>query len=640
MFESLLFDLMIIVMLGMASQWLAWRFRMPAIVIMSVVGLVVGPILGLIYPKETLGELFSPLISLAVAIILFEGSLNLNFKEIQLFNKPVTRIVTVGAFIAWIAGSLAAHYVAGLSWAVAFIIGGLFIVTGPTVILPLLRQARLKPRPAAILKWEGIVVDPFGALLAVFAYEFIKFLNSEVTVTTLLLFFAASLFAVLLGAGAGWLTGRSFEKGRVPEFLKAPLLFALVIFTFVISDEVMHETGLLAVTAMGIMMANMKLTSLEDILEFKENISVLLISTIFIMLTASLSPEVLLQIFEPNIIFYVLVMLFIVRPLSIWVSTIGTELTWEERTLIGWIAPRGIVALTVSGYFATILLEDGYQDAEMLTALTFALVFSTVLVHGFSIGWLAKKLNLTMPEDTGVAIAGSTRFTAELAKSIQSTGNKVLVIDDTWANLTYARKQEVPYYQGDILLEPYDHHLDLTPYRHIAAMSKSDTLNAHVCEDFMPEHGRDNLYQTAFHVRDEEFHPSRGGRELFVPSLSISELDNRIVSGYTIRQTKLTDQYNYTNYLRERDDETVLLYIVRHDQTIEFYTPDKEMTAAPGDTIVALVSPRQTIEKVHERVDEATEEHVPYEVVEEKVEESFEEEMKEKTIPGEAPPKE
>ena len=181
MFDSLLFDLMLVVLIGILSQWVAWRFRMPAIVVMSVAGLLVGPIFGLINPRESMGDLFGPIITFAVALILFEGSLNLDFKEIRGFNKPVARIVTIGAFIAWIAGSLAAHYLAGFSFAVSFIIGGLFIVTGPTVILPLLRQAKLKPRPAAILKWEGIVVDPFGALLAVFAFEFIRFVNNEVT---------------------------------------------------------------------------------------------------------------------------------------------------------------------------------------------------------------------------------------------------------------------------------------------------------------------------------------------------------------------------------------------------------------------------------------------------------------------------
>ncbi|WP_203249138.1 cation:proton antiporter [Sporosarcina beigongshangi] len=637
MFDSLLFDLMLVVLIGILSQWAAWRFRMPAIVVMSVAGLLVGPIFGLINPKESMGDLFSPIITFAVAIILFEGSLNLDFKEIKGFSKPVARIVTVGAFIAWIAGSLAAHYLAGLSWAVAFIIGGLFIVTGPTVILPLLRQAKLKPRPAAILKWEGIVVDPFGALLAVFAFEFIKFLNKEATLTALLLFFAASAFAIVLGWGVARIVGNAFERGSIPEFLKAPVLFALVIFTFVFADEIMHETGLLAVTAMGMTMANMRLTTLNDIRHFKENISVLLISGIFVMLTASLNPQVLIEIFNPHIIVYVLAMLFIVRPLSIWVSTIGTDLNNREKLLIAWIAPRGIVALTVSGYFATILLENGYEDAELLTALTFALVFSTVVLHGFSIGFLAKKLNLTTTDESGVLIVGGTRFAAGLAQSVKDTGNEVLLIDQSWAGLSYARKLGLNSYVGDILSEQVEYHLDLTPYRYILAMTKTDTYNAHICADFAPDLGSDYLYQTAFQVgNDVESFSITGGQMLFSPAISVYELEERMSAGHVIRKTLLTKQYSYTQYLRERDDKSILLYILRADGTIEFFTPEIERQAYAGDAIISLTTPAKMIERVRERLEEENGEvTIPYEEIEEQF--MAEDKMEKPMIPGEAP---
>ncbi|WP_246880590.1 sodium:proton antiporter [Sporosarcina sp. 6E9] len=619
MFDSLLFDLMLVVLIGILSQWVAWRFRMPAIVVMSVAGLLVGPIFGLINPQESMGDLFGPIITFAVALILFEGSLNLDFKEIRGFNKPVLRIITIGAFIAWIAGSLAAHYVAGLSLSVSFIIGGLFIVTGPTVILPLLRQAKLKPRPAAILKWEGIVVDPFGALLAVFAFEFIRFVDGEVTFNSFLLFFAASIFAVILGWGVAQILGIAFEHGRVPEFLKSPVLFAVVIFTFVFSDEIMPQTGLLAVTAMGMTMANMHLTSIREIRHFKENISVLLISGIFVMLTASLNPTVLIEIFNSNIILYVLAMLFIVRPLSIWISTIGTDLTAREKLLVGWIAPRGIVALTVSGYFATILLEQGYPDAELLTALTFALVFSTVVLHGFTIGPLAKKLNLTTTEESGILIVGGSRFAAEFAKSVIETGNEVIIIDRTWAGLTHARKLGLNSFVGDILSRKLDYELDLTPYRFMLAMSKIDTYNAHVCEDFEPDFGRDHLYQTAFHFNHENMSSTvSGGATLFTPAISIYDLEDRINTGHVIRKTLITKQYSYTQYLRERDDKSILLYILRADNSIEFFTPDVELSAQAGDTIMSLTSPAKTIEKVKERLDvENGESQIPIEKIEE-----------------------
>src|SRR5690625_707855 len=239
---SMLFVIMLIGILGIGSQWLAWKFSMPAIVVMSIAGLIVGPFLGIMNPEESFGDLYRPIISVAVAIILFEGSLDLNRKEISDIGRPILRIATVGALIAWILGSLTAHYMAGLSWEVAFVIGGLFVVTGPTVIMPLLRQSKLKPRPAKILKWEGIIVDPIGVLVAVFAFEIITFFTSEQQdATMLLLFFATALFAVILGWFCGRVLGYMFEIGFIPEFLKSPVVFAVVLFCFTLSDEITQD---------------------------------------------------------------------------------------------------------------------------------------------------------------------------------------------------------------------------------------------------------------------------------------------------------------------------------------------------------------------------------------------------------------
>src|SRR5690625_2377144 len=261
MTSSILFVIMLIGLLGIGSQWIAWRFRMPAIVVMSIMGLIVGPGLKLINPEEAFGHLYSPIISAAVAIILFEGSLNLKFKELRGLGKPIFRIATIGAFIAWISGSLTAHYMAGLQWSVAFVIGGLFIVTGPTVIMPLLRQSKLAPRPAKILKWEGIIVDPIGVLLAVFAFEIISYFTAtEPKGTALLIFFLVAAFAGFFGWVCGQGIGRLFDQGFVPEFLKSPMVFVTVLLCFVIPDEFVHGTGLLSVTAMGMTLTNMKTT--------------------------------------------------------------------------------------------------------------------------------------------------------------------------------------------------------------------------------------------------------------------------------------------------------------------------------------------------------------------------------------------
>ncbi|MFZ0474815.1 MAG: sodium:proton antiporter, partial [Halobacillus sp.] len=530
MVDSLLLQFMLIGSLGVGSQWIAWRFRLPAIVVMSIVGLLVGPVFGLMNPEQDFGELYKPIISLAVAVILFEGSLNLDMKEVRGLGRPVFRIVTFGAFLSWILGALAAHYVAGLSWAVAFVIGGLFIVTGPTVILPLLRQAKLKPRPAKILKWEGIIVDPIGALLAVFAFEIIEFImGTNVNPSELLLFFLASLFAVILGWACGKGVGWMFETGYVPEFLKSPVVFTVVIACFTIADEITHETGLLSVTAMGMTLANMHISSIADMRHFKENISLLLISTIFVMLTASLTQETLVEIFNVQIIGFVLLMLFIVRPLSIFLSTMGTDLSKSEKLLVGWIAPRGIVALTVASYFASILLESGFEDASILISLTFALVFTTVVAHGFSIGWLSKKLGLSMEGPPGVLISGGSQFATGMAKTLEDLKVPVLIADSSWERLSRTRAAGIKSYHGEILSEQTEYYLDMTPYEYLIAATELDSYNALVCTTFVPEFGRNNLFQLSLSDREgdnlEILVHTIGGRVLFKEGASWEELN-------------------------------------------------------------------------------------------------------------------
>ncbi|MGP4070919.1 cation:proton antiporter [Piscibacillus sp. B03] len=594
--DSLLFILMLIGALGVISQWLAWRFRLPAIVVMSVMGLLAGPIFGIINPQEDLGGMYSPLISIAVGIILFEGSLNLDFREIKGLGKPIFRITTLGAFLAWILGSLAAHYIADLSWAVAFVIGGIFIVTGPTVILPLLRQAKLKPRPAAILKWEGIIVDPFGALVAVFAFEFVKFLTMDsVTFATILAFLAGSLLAAGIGAFFGYGIGWMFENGYVPEFLKSPVVLASVVMAFALSDTVMHETGLLAVTVMGMTIANMHISSIGDMRHFKENISILLISVIFIMLTASLNRETLLSIFDWPIIIFILTMLFVTRPLSIFLSTINTDLQFKEKLLVGWIAPRGIVALTVSGYFAGVLLEAGFEDAEILTSLTFGLVFATVVAHGFSLGWVAKRLGLSTESKPGVLIVGSSKFSVNLAKVLEDLNIPVLITDSSWSRLSHARRLGVPYEHGEILSEQTDYQIDLTPYEYMIGLTEYDSYNTLVSSTFMPAFGREHLFQLPLqinqgdHLEDVSKHIS--GRLLFEEGANWSALNDKINKGFLFKKTSITQQYTYNQFLKDLDSESVLLFILRKSGNIDFFTPNNEVKPEAGDTVVSLQKP-------------------------------------------------
>lgn len=605
---SLLSQMMLIGILGIGSQWVAWKFRLPAIVVMSVAGLIVGPFLGLMNPEASFGELYSPIISVAVAIILFEGSLQLNFKELRGLGKPLFRIATLGAFIAWILGSLTAHYVAGLPWVVAFVIGGLFIVTGPTVIMPLLRQSKLKPRAAKVLKWEGIVVDPIGVLLAVFAFEVITFLiNDDKSVLSLVIFFAL----VFLGGFIGWLCGRlvgwAFETGYIPEFLKSPAVFIIVIFCFTLSDEMVHGAGLLAVTVMGMTLANMGIRSLDDFSHFKENVSILLISAIFIMIASSLQLETLIEIFSLKIIGYVALMMFLVRPLSIFISTIGSGLTLQEKTLVGWIAPRGIVALTVSGYFAGILNDAGYDEAALLTTLTFGLVFFTVVVHGFTISPLAKKLNLSLEGNQGVLIVGSNSFTVELAKSFIKAEIPVIVVDSSWHNLKLARTAGIPNFHGEILSEQTEYGLDTIPYDFIIAAKNDHAYNSLVCTTFMPEYGRTNVFKVDPRPDEnyEDIVARVAGRSLSTREVSLDLLIDKVTGHYTFRTTLITEQFNYKQYVAEKDEEAIFLYYVKPSGKVHFYASDMRVTPSVGDKIISLtptIRPSDSIQRFKDKL--------------------------------------
>jgi len=589
--NAALLSIVVIIVLGIFSQWAAWRIKWPSIVIMSIAGMLIGPVFGLINPEQALAELYSPLISLAVAIILFEASSSLDIREIKDISKSVFRIITAGAFIAWIGGSLAAHYIAGLRLELGFIIGGLFIVTGPTVIIPLLRQSKLKPRMAAVLKWEGIILDPVGPLLALFAYQVIKVMTWEsIGVNFLLFFFLGALGAAAIGYGAGLVVSILISKGLLPEYLKSPILLAFILISFTISEMVINETGMLAVTVMGLTLARTKkyVASIGGTGEFVENISILLTSTVFILLTSSLSREIIGDVLTFSIIAFVVVMLFIVRPLSIWISTIGTELTLKEKTLISWIAPRGIVALTVSGYFATILMEDGYDDATILVALTFALVFITVCAHGFTLRPLAKKFGLATPKQPGILIVGANEFSIAFAEQCKQMDIPVLIIDHSYRQLPAANEKGIQTYHGEILSEQTSYDIDLTPYEFILAMTDEAAYNALVCQTYIPEYGYDFTFLLP--VREQTEAKGQKVPRAIKANILFEEVQEAFVKkvqqGYTFKTIEPAIDEKTT--ADKVDYPGMLLFIQKEDDSLAFVTRGKKPTVHSGDMLVVF----------------------------------------------------
>ena len=384
--------------LGIGAQWVAWRTGWPAIVLMLAAGFLAGTVLGLFDPEETFGSLLEPMIGIGVALILFEGGLSLDFRELRHSGSAVWRLATIGVIVGWALGAVTGYYVAGIVWPVAILFGGILVVTGPTVVLPLLRQSNVQTRPASILKWEAIVNDPTGALAAVIAYEYFRKVAEAPGASLFEVvppLIVAAVLSGLIGYAAAWLIAYLFPRGAVPEYLKVPVLFSMVIAVFVVSNMIEHEAGLVAVTVMGVALANMDVSSLRSIHPFKENIAVLLVSGIFILLSASLNYDDL-QYLNWRFGAFLLVLLFFVRPATVLISLLGSPIPWNERLFVAWIAPRGIVLVAISGLFALRLNELGYGDGNVLIGLSFAVVVATIVAHGFTIDLVARLLNLRL----------------------------------------------------------------------------------------------------------------------------------------------------------------------------------------------------------------------------------------------------
>nr|WP_236616857.1 sodium:proton antiporter [Sphingobium lactosutens] len=579
---------------GIGAQWIAWRTGWPAIALMLAAGVISGPVLHLINPEHVFGELLEPMVSVAVALILFEGGLSLNFRELRKTDGAVTRLVLLGAPIGWILGAVACFYVAGLVWPVAILFAGILVVTGPTVVLPLLRQSNVAARPRAILKWEAIVNDPVGALLGVVTYEYLRRAGEGGSLASVI--FALVAAAVVAGL-IGWLAARAlgwaFPRGHVPEYLKAPVLLVAVIGVFVLSNAIQQETGLLAVTIMGVALANMRLDSLRDIQPFKENVTVLLISGVFVILSASLDFEALRQ-FEWRFLAFLLVLMFLVRPATVLISLAFTKVPWNERLLVAWIAPRGIVAVAISGLFALRLDRLGYSDGSILVTLSFAVVVATILFHGFSIRPVARLLKVTGAAERGLLIVGATPFSLELATQLRQLEVPVTIADNSWQRLSPARHAGIPTYHGEILSEATDERLDLAQFQVLAATTDNEAYNALVCTEFAPEVGRDNVYQLGDASNDEDpraLPESLRGRALFSAGHGVEDIIQREEQGWTFRKTRISEQFDFDAAKASLSEGGDMLLLLRKSGALRFFTHASRPTPQPGDTILTYVPP-------------------------------------------------
>lgn len=439
---------------GMLATTLARHLRVPSIVLLLATGVLLGPdLLGIVRP-DTLGASLQALVGFAVAVILFEGGMNLNLQRLRQEGRSIRWLVTIGALITAAGGALAAHYILGWDWILATLFGTLVIVTGPTVVTPLLRRFKVQERVATVLEAEGVLIDAVGAIIAVVALEVaLAPAGPSVAAGAGDVFLRLAVGSVL-GAVGGFVisTVLHYEKA-VPEGLESVFTLALALALFQVSNAVMSETGIVAVVVGGLVVGNrVRSQPLAEMREFKEQLTVMLIGLLFVLLAADVRLAEVRALGWPGIL-TVLALMFVVRPVQVAICTYGSDLTLKERTFLSWLAPRGIVAAAVSSLFAQTLAAEGIPGGDALRAMVFLVIALTVSIQGLTGGFVANLLGLRRPSNTGFVILGANDLARALGRALRDGGEEVVFVDSNPEACREAREDGFRVIQGSALEE-------------------------------------------------------------------------------------------------------------------------------------------------------------------------------------------
>jgi NhaP-type Na+/H+ or K+/H+ antiporter len=601
MAEERLIGLAVIIALGIAAQWLAWRLRWPSILLLLVTGFVAGPVMRGIAPEFSLnpdfifGGLLFPIVSMAVAIILFEGGLTLKLSELPQAGGVMWRLVTIGALVTWVIAGAAAHLIFGFSWSLSLLLAAILVVTGPTVIAPLLSHIRPQGIVGPILKWEGIVIDPIGATLTVLLYEAVVIGAGENAPTLIIL---GVLKTLISGTGAG-LLGAAFlilpmRRHWIPDDLQNGVALAVVVTTFVAANQVQHESGLLAVVVMGVALANQKWVPIHHITEFKENLRVLLLSGLFILLSARLAITDLTAAGYAPLLFLA-VLILIARPLSVIFATMGSRLTGSERLFLAWMAPRGIVAAAIASIFSLRLQANNIAGAEQLAPITVIVIVGTVMVYGLSAPALARKLKIVKPPPRGVLIAGAHEWARKIAMALQAVGQTVRLVDTDRTNVDAAREQDLSATHASVQSPSILEAADREGLGVLLAVTSNDEVNALACMRFASALGRARIFQLppreAGHRRKQAVAEEQHGRLLFDEKATYHWLDAQFDNGAKIVTAKLTEAYSFEDFQEEHNWQLLPLFTVSETGELTILTSGEPPTLRAPQNVIALALP-------------------------------------------------
>ncbi|QJR80617.1 sodium:proton antiporter [Alteromonas pelagimontana] len=590
-----LLSLVSVGLLSIACQYLAYRVRLPAILPLLIVGIIIGPVFNVLDADALFGDLLFPVVSLSVAIILFEGSLTLKLTDIAGHGNMVRNLCTVGVLVTWIVAAVASHFALDLSWQLAALFGAIVTVTGPTVIVPMIRTVRPKTNLANILRWEGIIIDPIGALLAVLVFEYIVASQATAVTHTLIAFGKTIGIGFFLGIFSGYFLGLALRNNWIPHYLQNTAVLTLILGVFAASNYVAHESGLLAVTITGMMLANMKNVEVEDILEFKETLSVLLISGLFILLATRLELNSIIEVGAGAVIVLGAIM-FIARPLSVLISAVGTGLNWREMALLSWIAPRGIVAAAVSALFSLKLEEIGYDGAGVIVPIVFLVIIATVVVQSLTSRSVAKLLQVRAPAPNRFLIFGGSKFNRMMAKEMINQKIPVCIADTNWDAIREARMAEIPAYFGNPMSDHAARTMEMNTFGTVLIMSPYKQLNPMVAYHFEYTMGKDKVWGLT--NNEQATRPSHQVGQHYAQKLSLFDegvtygyLATAVARGALVKTTRLTEEFSYTNYLETYGGRATPLIAIDENNRAHTVLFGKELLPKPGWRLISLIAP-------------------------------------------------
>ncbi|WP_046003668.1 cation:proton antiporter [Pseudoalteromonas rubra] len=595
-----------IALFSVLAQWLAWVCRVPAILFLLLTGLLLGPVSGQLQPDQLLGDLLFPVVSLSVAIILFEGALTLHFHELKGIGKVVRNLCSIGMLTTFAILTASAIWLLELDWRVAAVLGAVLVVTGPTVIAPMLNAMRPEKDIDRILRWEGIVIDPIGALFAVLVFEAVNQVGEAAVFShTMLALFSTLGVGTSVGIVAGWLTTTIIRREWLPYELHKFGILALVLFSFTLANYLSHESGLLAVTIFGIWLANQDDLEIDSVLEFKEDLSMILISSLFILLAARLQLEDLMLL-DGDVFIFLAIVLFVARPLSIAVSTFGSDLPLRSRLLLAWIAPRGIVAAAVGSVFALSMMQSGYPDANKMVPLIFTVIIVTVILQSLTATPLARLLKVRQPAPNTLLLIGANHVSRAVARGLKEQNVDVYLSDPAWENCKMARMDGLPCYYGNPQSEHAERYLPLTSLKSVMALSPNRHHNALGVQYFSHLLGEQNVFSlksSTNHAKANKDSATFLSRQLlFGDEGNYAKLSSMMAKGGKVSATRLSEEFTWAQY-QEVNKEAIPLFIIgeagKNDDGLPVRPFTTQMKNAPGsgERVLALQPPKLSVLK-------------------------------------------